>query len=143
MRSSNKTQCGTSLLFDLDFIIVAETHQEPQIKASTVTLNGVKEQLHKGHVKVERGERTCCALMRKKKKPTTVQIFQSGAEGRSTRACGLSSLLQGPGSLMYSPYTHYSIQPIQYIQCILPPPSNNPSDYIIQLLHHNQSTFEL
>lgn len=105
------------MLFDLVFIssfrpdvldlfymqvIVAETHQEPQVKASNGTLNGVKEQLHKGHVKVERGERTCCALMRKKKKPTTVQIFQSGAEDGSTRACGLSSLLQGPGSLTYS-----------------------------------------
>lgn len=56
------------MLFDLVFIssfrpdvldlfymqvIVAETHQEPQVKASNGTLNGVKEQLHKGHVKTK------------------------------------------------------------------------------------------
>lgn len=34
-------------------VIVAETHQEPQVKASNGTLNGVKEQLHKGHVKTK------------------------------------------------------------------------------------------
>ena len=93
--------------------------QEPQVKASTGTLNGVQgvATQRSRENKVEGGETTCCALMRKRKGHNGSDPPEWHCGTRWTR------LLRRPGFLMFSPYTHYFMEAIQWqhLHCILPP----------------------